>query len=87
MYSSASAAFLYCLRSNESSALHHPVFTYQCKNGLAIESSWIGTRDYSAQLVVPKVLEFVNRFEGGIDGIKRRNHDGVVDMGEMLARA
>ncbi|KAL4342159.1 hypothetical protein GQ457_08G009170 [Hibiscus cannabinus] len=82
-----SAAFLYCRKSNQSSALHHPVVTHQYGNGLATESSWIGTRDYSAQLVVPKVLEFVNRFEGGIDGIKRRNHDAVVDMGEMLAKA
>ncbi|KAL4583401.1 hypothetical protein LXL04_007972 [Taraxacum kok-saghyz] len=35
-----------------------------------LEHSWIGTRDYSAQLVVPEALEFVNRFEGGLDGIK-----------------
>jgi len=54
---------------------------------LAIESAWIGTRDYSAQLVVPEVVEFVNRFEGGIDGIRTRNHEKVVAMGEMLAKA
>ncbi|KAB1202485.1 hypothetical protein CJ030_MR8G018288 [Morella rubra] len=52
-----------------------------------MESAWIGTRDYSPQLVVPKVLEFVNRFEGGIEGIKKRNHDNVVEMGQMLAKA
>ncbi|GMI85066.1 hypothetical protein like AT5G26600 [Hibiscus trionum] len=87
MFCPPSAAFLYCRRSSESSSLHHLVVTHEYGNGLARESTWIGTRDYSAQLVVPEVLEFVNRFEGGIDGIKRRNHDGVVEMGMMLAKA
>ena len=82
-----SVAFLYSRRSTESSDLHHPVVSHEYGNGLAIESAWIGTRDYSAQLVVPKVFEFINRFEGGIDGIKKRNHDAVVEMGEMLVKA
>ncbi|KAI4301654.1 hypothetical protein L6164_034909 [Bauhinia variegata] len=82
-----SVAFLYCLKSPRSSDLHHPVVSHEYGNGLAIESAWIGTRDYSAQLVVPAVLEFVNRFEGGIEGIKKRNHDAVVEMGEMLCKA
>ncbi|KAM7272605.1 hypothetical protein ACFE04_027268 [Oxalis oulophora] len=80
-------AFLYCKKSSKSSDLHHPVVSHEYGNGLAIESSWIGTRDYSAQLVVPSVLKFVNRFEGGIEGIKKRNHESVVKMGEMLAKA
>ncbi|KAI3765468.1 hypothetical protein L2E82_15502 [Cichorium intybus] len=46
--------------------------SHEYGNGLAIESSGIGTRDYSAQLVLPEALEFVNRFEGGIDGITNR---------------
>ncbi|KAJ0080234.1 hypothetical protein Patl1_23892 [Pistacia atlantica] len=82
-----SVAFLYCRKANECNDLHHPVVSHEYGNGLAIESAWIGTRDYSAQLVVPQVLEFVNRFEGGIEGIKKRNHEGVVAMGEMLANA
>ncbi|OVA13520.1 Aminotransferase [Macleaya cordata] len=82
-----SIAFLYCRRSNMQSDLHHPVVSHEYGNGLAIESSWIGTRDYSSQLVVPSVIEFVNRFEGGIEGIRKRNHDAVVEMGEMLAKA
>ncbi|GAY43360.1 hypothetical protein CUMW_073900 [Citrus unshiu] len=81
------AAFLYCRKSNEIDDLHHPVVSHEYGNGLAIESAWIGTRDYSAQLVVPQALEFVNRFEGGIEGIKKRNHKAVVEMGEMLAKA
>ncbi|ESR41562.1 hypothetical protein CICLE_v10011696mg [Citrus x clementina] len=81
------AAFLYCRKSSEIDDLHHPVVSHEYGNGLAIESAWIGTRDYSAQLVIPKVLEFVNRFEGGIEGIKKRNHKVVVEMGEMLAKA
>ncbi|GKU91190.1 hypothetical protein SLEP1_g5095 [Rubroshorea leprosula] len=83
-----SVAFLYCKRSVESSCnLHHPVVSHVYGNGLAIESAWIGNRDYSPQLVVPKAVEFINRFEGGIEGIKKRNHQGVVEMGEMLAKA
>ncbi|PSS21632.1 L-cysteine desulfhydrase [Actinidia chinensis var. chinensis] len=82
-----SVAFLYCRKSDETLDLHHPVVSHEYGNGLAIESGWIGTRDYSAQLVVPEVLEFVNRFEGGIEGIRKRNHEKVVEMGEMLMKA
>ncbi|KAF7143166.1 hypothetical protein RHSIM_Rhsim05G0122700 [Rhododendron simsii] len=80
-------AFLYCRKSDKFSNLHHPVVSHEYGNGLAMESTWIGTRDYSAQLVVPEVLEFVNRFEGGIEGIRGRNHQKVVKMGEMLVKA
>ncbi|PIM97391.1 Cysteine desulfurase NFS1 [Handroanthus impetiginosus] len=82
-----SAAFLYCKMSDEVSDLHHPVVSHEYGNGLAIESSWIGTRDYSAQLVLPEVMEFVRRFEGGIEGIMKRNHEMVVEMAKMLAEA
>ncbi|KAI3980861.1 hypothetical protein MKX01_025426 [Papaver californicum] len=81
-----SVAFLYC-RKGSRAELHHPVVSSEYGNGLAIESGWIGNRDYSSQLVVPSVLDFVNRFEGGIEGIKKRNHDAVIEMGEMLAKA
>lgn len=79
-------AFLYS-RNPEVSDLHHPVVSHEYGNGLAIESSWIGTRDYSAQLVVPEALEFVNRFEGGLEGIMKWNHEKVVEMAEMLVKA
>ncbi|KAL6963541.1 putative L-cysteine desulfhydrase, chloroplastic [Sarracenia purpurea var. burkii] len=82
-----SVAFLYCRKSDKPMDLHHPVVSHEYGNGLAIESAWIGTRDYSAQLVVPEAVEFVNRFEGGVDGIRKRNHEKVVEMGEMLAKA
>ncbi|KAJ1393304.1 Pyridoxal phosphate-dependent transferase, major domain [Sesbania bispinosa] len=82
-----SIAFLYTRKHPKGSELHHPVVSHEYGNGLAVESAWIGTRDYSSQLVVPAVLEFVNRFEGGIEGIKKRNHETVVEMGEMLAKA
>ncbi|KAK9292468.1 hypothetical protein L1049_020441 [Liquidambar formosana] len=83
-----SVAFLYCRKlASTHSDLHHPVVSHEYGNGLAIESGWIGTRDYSAQLVVPSVMEFIDRFEGGIEGIKKRNHDAVVEMGEMLVNA
>lgn len=78
-----SVAFLYCRKS--ASDMHHPVVSHEYGNGLAIESAWIGTRDYSAQLVIPSAVEFFSRFEGGLEGIRRRNHEAVVDMGKMLA--
>ncbi|KAJ4955688.1 hypothetical protein NE237_012471 [Protea cynaroides] len=82
-----SVAFLYCRKSSTFSDLHHPVVSHEYGNGLAVESAWIGTRDYSSQLVVPSVLDFFNRFEGGIEGVRKRNHDAVIKMGEMLAKA
>ncbi|PRQ55036.1 putative isopenicillin-N epimerase [Rosa chinensis] len=45
-------AFLYCRKSPKGVELHHPVVSHEYGNGLAIESAWIGTRDYSPQLVV-----------------------------------
>ncbi|XP_073307083.1 probable L-cysteine desulfhydrase, chloroplastic [Primulina huaijiensis] len=82
-----SAAFLYCKMSEESSDLHHPVVSHEYGNGLAMESAWTGTRDYSSQLVLPEVMEFLNRFEGGIYGIMQRNHQAVIEMAEMLVDA
>lgn len=82
-----SAAFLYTKKSLASTDLHHPVVSHEYGNGLAIESGWIGTRDYSSQLVVPAAIEFVNKFEGGIEGIRRRNHEKVVEMGKMLVES
>ncbi|KAJ8771844.1 hypothetical protein K2173_027021 [Erythroxylum novogranatense] len=84
-----SVAFLYCRRKgdNFSDELHHPVVSHEYGSGLAVESAWIGTRDYSAQLVVPCALEFINRFPGGIEGIKRTNREAVVQMGSMLMSA
>lgn len=67
--------------------LHHPVVSHEYGNGLPMESGWIGTRDYSAQLVVSEAIDFVNRFEGGIEGIRVRNHEKVIEMGRMLADA
>ncbi|KAJ4727921.1 L-cysteine desulfhydrase-like [Melia azedarach] len=61
--------------------------SHEFGNGLPIESAWIGTRDYSAQLVVPSAVKFVNRFEGGTDGIMKRNHEQVLKMGKMLAES
>ncbi|KAG5379879.1 hypothetical protein IGI04_027721 [Brassica rapa subsp. trilocularis] len=82
-----SIAFFYCKKRGSELDVHHPVVSHEFGNGLAIESAWIGTRDYSSQLVVPSVMEFVSRFEGGIDGIMERNHDEAVKMGLMLCNA
>ncbi|PKU71405.1 putative L-cysteine desulfhydrase 1 [Dendrobium catenatum] len=80
-------AFLYSRKCTASADLHHPVVSDRYGRGLPLESGWIGTRDYSAQLVVSSAVEFVNRFEGGIDGIRKSNHEKVVEMGNMLAEA
>ncbi|XP_004495860.1 L-cysteine desulfhydrase [Cicer arietinum] len=84
-FSPPSVAFLYCNNKNKKlSNVHHPVVSQEYGNGLPAESAWVGMRDYSPQLVVPSIMEFVNRFEGGIEGIMKRNHDVVVKMGIML---
>ncbi|KAL5228205.1 hypothetical protein ABZP36_016470 [Zizania latifolia] len=81
-------AFLHTRKDDPiASQLHHPVVSHEYGNGLPMESGWIGTRDYSAQLVVPDSIDFVNRFEGGIEGIHSHNHDKVIEMGRMLAEA
>ncbi|KAL5226567.1 hypothetical protein ABZP36_014832 [Zizania latifolia] len=84
----SAVAFMHT-RKNDTVAnkLHHPVVSSEYGNGLPMESAWIGVRDYSAQLVVPDVIDFVNRFDGGVEGIRSRNHDKVVEMGTMLADA
>ncbi|KAK9692105.1 hypothetical protein RND81_09G241000 [Saponaria officinalis] len=88
-----SVAFLYCRKKGGKENgvvdddVHHPVVSHEYGNGLPVESAWIGTRDYSSQLVVPEVLKFVERFEGGIEGIMKRNHEKVIEMGEMLVKA
>lgn len=84
-FSPPSVAFLYC--KEISNDVHHPVVSHEYGKGLPVECAWVGMRDYSPQLVVPAIFEFVNRFEGGIEGIMKRNHDGVVRMGTMLAEA
>lgn len=82
-----SVAFLYCRKSSlSSSEMHHPVVSHEYGNGLPIESSWIGTRDYSQQLVIPAVMDFV-KGEGGIEGIMAWNHEQVVKMGKMLTES
>ncbi|KAK9735687.1 hypothetical protein RND81_04G220100 [Saponaria officinalis] len=90
LFSPPSVAFLYCRKSKENEVVddvHHPVVSHEYGNGLPVESAWIGTRDYSSQLVVPEVLQFLERFEGGMEGIMKRNHQKVIEMGEMLVKA
>lgn len=79
-------AFLYC-RHPIHSNIHHPIVSHEFGKGLPAESAWVGTRDYSAQLCVPSALEFTKKFQGGIEAIRRKNHERVVVMGEMLAEA
>ncbi|KAK7266505.1 hypothetical protein RIF29_19149 [Crotalaria pallida] len=87
-FSPPSVAFLYCRNSKGSDGdVHHPVVSHEYGNGLPAESAWVGARDYSPQLVVPAIFDFVNRFEGGIEGIMKRNHEEVVKMGSMLAES
>ncbi|KAJ8472314.1 hypothetical protein OPV22_026657 [Ensete ventricosum] len=83
-----SVAFLHTRGSSAATPrLHHPVVSHEYGNGLQLESGWIGNRDYTPQLVVPAVVEFVERFEGGLEGIRRKNHEKVVEMGKMLTES
>eukprot|EP01018_Ginkgo_biloba_P025285 Gb_08805 [translate_table: standard] len=81
-----SVAFLYCQRPFLKN-VHHPIVSHEFGNGLPIESAWVGTRDYSAQLCVPSALEFTKKIDGGLEAIRKKNHEIVIAMGEMLAKA
>ncbi|KAK4749754.1 hypothetical protein SAY87_027203 [Trapa incisa] len=80
-----SVAFLYCKKFELSKDMRHPVAFQEHGNDLPVGNAWTGTRDYSSQLVVHSAMEFVERFEGGLEGIMARNQRDVVEMGKMLA--
>ncbi|BBN14167.1 L-cysteine desulfhydrase [Marchantia polymorpha subsp. ruderalis] len=77
-------AFFHC-KPQHLGSLHHPVVSTTHGLGLAAECSWVGTRDYSAQLAIPAAEEFVLREAGGLDALRRLNHDSVLAMGDWLA--
>ncbi|CAN6453141.1 unnamed protein product [Victoria cruziana] len=81
-----SVAFLYAKKA-ASDDVHHLIVTHEYGRGLAVESSWVGNRDYSAQLVIPTIFEFLKKFDGGLPDIMKLNHEKVVAMGKMLAEA
>lgn len=55
--------------------------------GIARESEWVGTRDYSALLCIPEALRFVSRELGGLQALLQQNHGQAWWAAEMLARA
>ncbi|KAL2614055.1 hypothetical protein R1flu_025747 [Riccia fluitans] len=65
--------------------LHHPVVSTTHGEGLAAERAWVGTRDYSAQLAVSAAEEFIQRENGGLETLRRFNHNSAVAMGNLLA--
>ncbi|KAL5080164.1 hypothetical protein RYX36_008585 [Vicia faba] len=65
LFSPPYVAFMYCNKKLKD--VHHPVVAHESGKGFPAESAWVGMRYYSPQLVVPTILEFVNRFEGGIE--------------------
>lgn len=69
------------------SRMHHPVVSHSYGTGFLNESYWVGTRDYSALLSVPKAIQFMKDFFGDMEFYRKSNHDKVVEMGEMLARS
>ncbi|KAG0583214.1 hypothetical protein KC19_3G118400 [Ceratodon purpureus] len=74
-------------KAHHLSRLHHPVVSHSYGTGLLNETYWVGTRDYSALLSVPKAIQFVKDFFGDLENYRMSNHDKVVEMGEMLARS
>lgn len=68
------------------SRLHHPVVSHSYGAGLLTETYWVGTRDYSALLAVPKAIQFMKDLFGDLKAYEKSNHDMAVEMGVMLAR-
>ncbi|GAB2218631.1 hypothetical protein Droror1_Dr00001857 [Drosera rotundifolia] len=59
LFAPPAVAFLYCRNAEKCDGdndVHHPVVSHEYGNGLPVESAWIGTRDYSSQMVVPEML-------------------------------
>ena len=67
--------------------LHHPVTSHNLNRGLFLESAWVGTRDYSAQLCVPDAFEFIHTVAGGMESMMGENARRALEMGRMLAQA
>ena len=66
-------------------ALHPTVISHGYGKGYLTEFDWVGTRDASAQFVLPDALAFLDRF--GEPAIRAHNHTLAVEAAEMLARA
>ncbi|GAQ82804.1 cysteine desulfurase, partial [Klebsormidium nitens] len=74
-------------KKEHSPRLHHPVTSHNLNRGLFLESAWVGTRDYSAQLCVPSAVEFIHTVLGGVDMMIDSNTKAALEMGRMLAGA
>ncbi|KAL3688717.1 hypothetical protein R1sor_015026 [Riccia sorocarpa] len=84
-FSPSQVAFFHC-KSKHLDSLHHPLVSTTHGQGLAAECASVGSRDYSAQLTVPAVAEFIQRETGGLEGLRRFNHESAVAMGKFLAK-
>jgi isopenicillin-N epimerase len=63
--------------------LHPTVISHGYDKGFLAEFDWTGTRDASAQFVLPDALAFLDRF--GHAAIREHNHALVVTAADMLA--
>lgn len=65
--------------------MHPPVISHGLGQGYLAEFDWIGTRDATAQCVLPETLAFLDRL--GAPAITAHNHDLALSASAMLARA
>jgi isopenicillin-N epimerase len=64
---------------------HPPVISHGYGQGYVAEFDWTGTRDASAQFVVPDALAFLDRL--GAADIRAHNHELAMSAATMLATA
>lgn len=64
---------------------HPTVISHGYGQGYLAEFDWVGTRDASAQFVIPDALAFLDRL--GAADIRAHNHDLVTRAAKMLAAA
>ncbi|KJE94390.1 hypothetical protein CAOG_05033 [Capsaspora owczarzaki ATCC 30864] len=96
MFAPPGAAFFFAKPSLQAS-LHHPIVSHNYKLGLPRESSWTGTRDYSAYLAVARAIQFYLSWNKDVENatqspfanmaIYRRNNAMAVRAAQMLAAA
>eukprot|EP00123_Amoebidium_parasiticum_P021960 comp7695_c0_seq1/m.3329 comp7695_c0_seq1/g.3329 ORF comp7695_c0_seq1/g.3329 comp7695_c0_seq1/m.3329 type:complete len:420 (-) comp7695_c0_seq1:525-1784(-) len=66
--------------------LHHPIIGHYYQMGIVSEAAWVGTRDYSPYLTVPKAIEFYKTVLGGRN-VAEYLKEGAMEKAKMLAQA
>lgn len=68
--------------------LHHPIVSHNYNQGLAEECAMLGTRDYSAMIVVRDAIDFYQSLgDGDGDAVYQRNHNLVMQAATKLTES